>query len=266
MKTMKKSTKLVMYLVLLVFAAIWIFPIFVAVQKSVQVNGFESYLSVLNHPKVNYFRVIFNSFLISVITSACVIMVTTLGGYAFSKMQFKGRNILYLLLLACLAVPVSSVTMPIFYTIKNLNALNSYAGVIIPLIAFNAPMMLMMVRNYYDDIPDSLLEAATIDGANSLQIYFKIMLPLSFPILANIGTLTFVYSWNDYLTPLLILRDEAKYTVTLAATYFMETRSQTPEMVAQLYAALILMTIPSVVVYLFSQRYLQSGTTAGSVK
>lgn len=262
----KLSVKIIIYIVLTFFLVIWLYPIAIAVGKSLNINGLGNYETVLQHPKVNYFQVVANSLLISVGTAVIVMIITTLGGYAFSKMKFRGKNVIYMLLLACLAVPVAAVTMPLFFTVKNLNIMGTYMGVILPLVAFNAPMMLMVVRNYFDGIPDEIIEAATIDGCSKFQIYRMILMPLSVPVLANVGVLTFVYSWNDYLVPLLFVRDEAHYTVTLAATYFMETRSQTPEMMAQLYAALIMMTIPSVIVYLFSQKYLQSGITAGAVK
>ena len=266
MSKMKLSAKVLIYIVLTFFLILWLYPVIIAVGKSLNINGFGNYEAVLQHPKVNYFQVVFNSLLISVATAVIVMVITTLGGYAFSKMQFKGKNIIYILLLACLAVPVAAVTMPLFFTVKSLGVMGTYAGVILPLVAFNAPMMLLVVRNYFDGIPNEIIEAATIDGCSRFKIYRMIMMPLSVPVLANVGVLTFVYSWNDYLVPLLFVRDEAHYTVTLAATYFMETRSQTPEMMAQLYAALIMMTIPSVIVYLFSQKYLQSGITAGAVK
>lgn len=266
MPNKKLSIKIMIYIVLTFFLLLWLYPIMVAVEKSLNIHGLGNYASVLQHPKVNYFQVVGNSLLISVGTAVIVMLITTLGGYAFSKMQFKGKNVIYLMLLACLAVPIAAVTMPLFFTVKNLNLMGSYMGVILPLVAFNAPMMLMVVRNYFDGIPDEIIEAAIIDGCSRFHIYRKIMIPLSVPVLANVGVLTFVYSWNDYLVPLLFVRDESHYTVTLAATYFMETRSQTPEMMAQLYAALIMMTIPSVIVYLFSQKYLQSGITAGAVK
>lgn len=266
MGKMKTSTKVIIYAVLGVFLLIWAYPIILAIGKSLNINGLDNYAAVLSHPKVNYFRVVANSLFISISTSAVVMIIATLGGYAFSKMYFKGRNVLYILILACLAVPVAAVTMPLFFTVKNLGIMGSYGGVILPLVAFNAPMMLMVVKNYFDGIPNEIIEAATIDGCGRFRIYRQIMMPLSVPVLANIGVLTFVYAWNDYLVPLLFVREESHYTVTMAATYFMETRSQTPEMMAQLYAALIMMTLPSVIVYLFSQKYLQSGITAGAVK
>lgn len=266
MKKMNLTQKIVIYAVLTFFLVIWLYPILMAVGKSLNIHGLGNYLAVLNHPKVSYFRVVLNSLLISAATSLVVMIIASLGGYAFAKMKFRGKNVLYMLILACLAVPVAAVTMPLFFTVKNLGIMGSYAGIILPLVAFNAPMMLMIVRNYFAGIPNEILEAATIDGCSKFRIYRKIMMPLGVPVLANVGVLTFVYAWNDYLVPLLFVREESHYTVTLAATYFMETRSQTPEMTAQLYAALIMMTLPSVIVYLFSQKYLASGITAGAVK
>lgn len=263
---LKTSSKCIIYLVLTFLLLLWIYPIYVAVSKSFDVNGFGNYMAVLTHPKINYFRVVFNSLLVSSITALAVVVLTTLGSYAFSKMRFMGSKVFYLLLLACLAVPAAAVTSPMFFTVKRLGIMNSYLGLILPLVAFNAPLMLMVVKNYFDGIPNEIIEAATIDGCGSFAIYRNVMMPLSVPIIANISVLTFVYAWNDYLIPLLFTREESMYTVTIAATYFMETRSQTPEMVAQLYAALILMTVPSVIVYLCAQKYLQSGITAGAVK
>lgn len=262
----KMGMTVIMYAVLVFFLLIWIFPIWTAVSKSFNINGFGNYATVINNPDVHYFRVVFNSFFISISTSVIVVFITSLGGFSFSKMPFRGSKIIYLLLLACMAVPVASVTMPLFFTIKAFGLTNTYLGMILPMVAFNALQMLLLWKNYFDGLPDEIIEAAEVDGAGTFRIYSRILMPLSVPMIATTGVLTFVYSWNEYLIPLLIVRDETKYPVTLASTYFMETRSQTPEMVAQMYAALILMTIPSVIVYLISQRWLQSGITAGAVK
>ena len=208
----------------------------------------------------------FNSLIISLTTALVVTLISSLAGYAFSKMYFKGKRVIYLLFLGCLAVPAASVTMPLFSTIMNFGLIDSKMGVIIPLIAFNTPMMLMMITNYFYSIPNSLLESATIDGATSLMVFRKVMIPLGTPIFANVLVLTFIYSWNEYLIPLLVVRTEPKYTVTLAAQYFMSTTFQSPADVARIYAAMLLLTIPSVFVYLFSQKYLQAGLTAGAIK
>lgn len=262
----KASTTAIMYAVLVFFLLIWLFPIVTAISKSLQFDGLKSYESVITNENVHYFQVVFNSLFISIVTAAIVVFITSLAGFAFSKMRFAGRNVIYVLMLACMAVPIASVTMPLFFTIKAFGLTNTYLGMIIPLVAFNALQMLLLWRNYFDGIPNEIIEAARVDGCSTWRIYMRILMPISTPMIATTGVLTFVYSWNEYLIPLLLIRDESKYTVTLASTYFMETRSQTPEMVAQEYAALILMTIPSVIVYLISQKWLQSGITAGAVK
>jgi raffinose/stachyose/melibiose transport system permease protein len=257
--------KLSKYVVLLFFI-IWISPIYTAIVKSFNINGIYNYLFVLTHPKINYANVVFNSIFISAGTAIVIVLITTLSSFAFSKMVFICSKSLYYMILACLAIPIASVSLPLFFTINKLKMLDTYLGVIFPLVAFNAPFMLMLVKNYFDGIPNELIEAAKIDGISNYQIYIYIMLPLSIPIIATISVLTFVYSWNDYLLPLLIIRSEKRYTVTLAARYFMETTHQSPADVARVYSALILMTIPSVIIYLFSQRYLQRGITAGAIK
>lgn len=105
-----------------------------------------------------------------------------------------------------------------------------------------------------------------MDGASTPRIWLEFMVPLSVPIIANVLVLTFIYSWNDYLVPLLVMRSEKNYTVTLAAQYFMSSTYQSPEDVARIYAVMMLLTLPSILVYLFSQKFLVSGITAGSVK
>ncbi|HZL04970.1 MAG TPA: carbohydrate ABC transporter permease, partial [Coriobacteriia bacterium] len=124
--------------------------------------------------------------------------------------------------------------------------------------------MLMMMRNHFDSVPDELIEAATLDGASTFRVYRSVLMPLSGPALANVGVLSFVYSWNEYLLPTLLLKSPEKFPVTQAISLLQFDR-MSQEQISQLYAGLILMTIPSVIVYLFSQRYLQAGITAGAV-
>ncbi len=267
---MKKKWKIksvaATYAVLIIFAVIWIMPLIIAVVKSFTINGFGNYAYVLSYDKINYFRVIFNSMTIGIVTSVTVTLITALAAYAFSKMKFPGSRIIYGAILACLAVPVAAVTSPLFATIKNLGLLDSHLGVIMPLVAFNAPMMLLMIKNYFDTIPDELLESARIDGASRFRIWHVFMVPLSVPMIANVLVLTFIYSWNDYLVPLLVMRSEENYPVTLAAQYFMSSTYQSPVDVARIYAVMILLALPSILVYLASQKFLVPGVTAGSVK
>lgn len=267
MKTKKKYKSIIpTYAVFIICALIWIMPIAIALVKSFNIEGFGNYQYVLNYEKISYFKVIFNSMFIAITSALAVTVIATLAAFAFSKMKFKGSRIIYGAILACLAVPVAAVTSPLFATIKNLGLLDTHFGVIVPLVAFNAPMMLLMIKNYFDTIPDELLESARIDGASTFRIWYEFMIPLSVPIIANVLVLTFIYSWNDYLVPLLVMRSEGNYTVTLAAQYFMSSTYQSPVDVARIYAVMMLLTLPSIIVYLFSQKFLVAGITAGSVK
>lgn len=257
--------RVIMYAVLVLLLVLWVYPIAVAIFKSVSVGGWHNYSVVLHHPTFNYWSAIGNSFLMAGVSALVIIAISSPGGYAFSKMEFPGRNVLYYGLLACLAVPVAALVTPLFSSLNKLGLRDTYTGVIIPLIAFNVLMMLMMMRNHFDSIPDELIEAATLDGASPFRIFHSVMLPLSGPALANVGVLSFVYCWNEYLLPNLLLTTPGKFPVTVAISLLQSDRMSL-EQISQLYAGLVLMTIPSVIVYLFSQRYLQAGITAGAVK
>lgn len=263
---LRKAKNLAVLAILTILAVIWAYPVAHSIMESLKINGFKNYIMVINHPEVHYFRVLFNSLFISVCASILVGIFVALAAYAFSKMEFRFKNFFYYSLLACLAIPPAAVMTPLFFTTKTLHLMDTYWSLILPLVAFNAPFMLLVVKNYFDTIPNSILEAAEIDGSSSFRTFITIIMPLGVPAMVNILVLTFVYAWNDYLIPLLFVRKESLYTVTLATSYFTATKNQTPEMVAQLYAALVLMTIPSILIYLFSQRYLQNGLTAGAIK
>ncbi|MGD8166253.1 carbohydrate ABC transporter permease [Herbiconiux sp. P16] len=264
-RKLRLSARLAMYLALIVLAAIWLYPIVVALYQSVAAGGIGNYAAVLNHPVFNYWQAVGNSFLIAGVSTIAIMAISTLAGYAFAKMQFAGKEWIYRLLLACLAIPVAAVVTPLFSTINSLHLRDTYLGVIIPLTAFNVLVMLLIMRNHFEGIPDELLEAATLDGAGPFKTLVRILLPLSGPALATIGVLSFVYCWNEYLLPNLLLSSPELFPVPQAISLLQYPR-MTQEQISQLYAGLILMSVPSVIVYIASQRYLQSGITAGAVK
>lgn len=264
----KFSPKILIQAILILFAMAWLFPLVAAVSQSLKIQGLQNYWEVLNYPKINLLRVISNSFVIAVVTSVVVGLLVSLASFSFSKMEFKGKYILYYMLLACLSIPPAAIMTPMFILVKKFGLMNSLSAVILPVIALQAPFMLLILKNYFDTIPSALIEAARIDGCSSLRVFYSIILPLAIPALVTIMMLTFINAWNEYLIPLLFIKSTSNYPVTLAATYFTGGGGihQTPKMLAQQYAALIMMTIPSIIIYIFCQKYLQAGLTAGALK
>lgn len=263
---LRLSHKVLIEFILVIFAFLWLYPLVQAILKSLNVNGLGNYVQVLTNPRIDVTRTILNSFFIAISTCVIVTTVVTLGAYAFSKMRFPLKNFIYYGLLICLTIPAASVMTPLFFTVKRLGLMNTYMALVLPMAAFQAPFLLLILKNYFDTIPNDLLESSTIDGANSIQALRMIVMPLGKPALINIIVLSFVSSWNEYFIPLLFVSNRKMYTVTLATSFYTGTQFQSPEMVAQLYATLILMTVPSIVIYFFSQRYMQEGLTAGALK
>lgn len=261
----RTAVRIIKYVALLALVIIWLYPIVLAIGKSIEVGGWSNYADVLTHETFDYWRAIGNSFILAVSSTLIIIVIASLGGYAFSKMNFRGRQLLYSLLLACLAVSIASVVTPVFSTINNVGLRDSYIGVIIPMVAFNAIMMLMIMKTHFDSLPDELIEAALLDGCGSFRIYSRVLMPLSGPTVATVGVLSFVYTWNEYLLPLLLLQNPDLFPVTRAISLLQFDRMSQQD-ISTLYAGLILMTVPTLVVYLFSQKYLQAGVTAGAVK
>jgi raffinose/stachyose/melibiose transport system permease protein len=258
--------KLILSIVMLLVALLWMLPFIQMISQSLKVGGIKNYFYVLTNPTVSYWRVILNTFFVSTISTLIIVIIASLGAYAFSKLELKGKNVIYYALLACLTLPEVAVLSPMFYTIKSLHLLNSYFALIFPIVAFQSPFILMLMRNYFDSIPDSILEASSIEGCSTLKTYFYLILPLGIPAIVNGIVLAFVNSWNEFLLPLIFVQDYKHYTVTLTTQFYMSAQNQTPQMVAELYAALMLMIIPSIILYLFTQKYMQEGLTAGAEK
>lgn len=254
------------WMVLLPLALIWLYPLGVAFLESLAINGFGNYVAVLNHPKISYPTVLFNSIYVAVASTAIVVVISSLAAYAFSKFQFKGKKVLYYLLVGCLTLPPAAIMVPLVFFGKTFKLNNTYTALILIMTSFHAPYMMVTMKNYFSTIPDALIEAAVIDGATPMQVYRRVMLPLGIPSILNVCLLSFIYCWNNYLIPLIFITREEKYTITLATTYLTDSGNMTMEMQAQLYAYLILAIVPSVLLYIFLNRYFQSDMTSGAVK
>ena len=138
---------------LTVLAVFWLYPITQSLIQSFRLDGIRNYINVLRNPQINYLKVLMNSLLISVCATLLVLILTAMGGYAFSKMTFRFKSVIYYSLLACLSLPPVAMLSPLFFTVKQMGLMNTYAAVILPVVAFQAPFILLLVKNYFDQIP-----------------------------------------------------------------------------------------------------------------
>jgi multiple sugar transport system permease protein len=218
-----------------------------------------NYERILTNPSTPIGRWFGNSIIIATVVTLLTLVVDSLAAYAYARMEFPGRKLLFGLLLATLFLPGMMFLVPNFVTVARLGWLNNFAGVIVPALA--GVFGVFFLRQFFDTIPRELEEAAQIDGASALQTFTRVALPLAKPALATLGVITFLASWNDFLWPLLVLKDRNLQTLppglrTLQGAYTSEY--------GQMMAGAAIAAIPVLVIYLALQRYIvKSVATTG---
>lgn len=209
------------------------------------------------HFGIYFFNTVFTSLVATILT----IMVNLMSGYAFAKYRFKGDKILFGVVLATLMIPLEVIMIPIFKVIVATNLYNSLWGLIIPAVA--SPTAVFLVRQYYVGIPDAYMEAARIDGASEGSILMRIMIPLAKPVISVLCIFSFMWRWNDYLWPKLVINSKERYTIQLALANYSGEYSVDWN---SLLAMSVISMIPVIIVFVTLQKYIIGGMTAGGVK
>lgn len=266
---------LLRWLIVLPLLAIYLFPIVDALGTAMKANGTSlTDLSILPaHPAWGnfgyvlqqtslplYFR---NSTVITVGTVLLVVGCGSLAGFAFARLRFPGRNLLYVIFLSGLMVPVVVIVVPLFQMVRLFGLFNSYGALIGPYAALGLPFSVMLFRTFFDGIPDALEDAARIDGCSNWRIFRSVMLPMSVPALISVAVLQAVTSWNEFLLALLFMTRDDMRTVPLAIIPFI---GQFGNQTEYMFATLLLISVPPFVLFVLLQRYFQIGLTTGSVK
>ncbi|MGT2948691.1 carbohydrate ABC transporter permease [Streptococcus devriesei] len=215
-------------------------------------NWFKPYQEILS--RFSIFTYLGNSIFYSVTFAVGSIIINALAGFAFARIDFSGKKILFGLLLGLLIIPMETILIPQFTIINTLGLVNNRLAVIIPGMAsvFN----IYLFRNFFIAIPEEIVESARMDGAGIVQTFFRIMLPMSKPAVATVGVLSFISSWNDYIWPLMVLTDSSKFSMQVAITTINTTQ---PVYINQVMAVLTISTIPLIVVYIVAQKYIVQG-------
>lgn len=211
--------------------------------------------------RLNVGHALVNSLFIAIAITSLSLFVNAMAGYSFAKLRYRGRDRTFAWLALGLLVPTQVAMFPLFLLLKELRMVNTYWGVIIPGLA--SIFGIFLVRQYALAIPEDLLDAARMDGASELRVFWSVVVPVIRPILATLSIWTFLASWNDFLWPLVVLSDSRKYTLPVAIAGLVGEHVQDTEL---MMAGSVVTVLPVLIVFLALQRYYISGVTAGSVK
>ena len=220
---------------------------------------FEHYRTLFT--RLDLARSFFNSALITLLATLGSVIFVSMAGYAFAKLPFRGREPLFRGLSLALLVPAQVGMLPLFLLLREMGLVNTYVGAIIPYLA--SVFAIFMVRQYALSLPDELLDAARVDGAGELRIFWSIVLPVIRPILVTLAAFTFLSAWNDFMWPLIVLSDGAKYTLPVALASLVGEHVQDTEL---MMAGSVVTTLPALLVFLMFQRIYVRGILAGSLK
>tara|TARA_B100000809_G_scaffold31252_1_gene27173 strand:- start:144 stop:974 length:831 start_codon:yes stop_codon:yes gene_type:complete len=272
-KKFKNSLDLI---IILFVALIWALPIIWILSLSFQPNdilqkttgntafGFipypftaENYIFLW---KANFVTWFLNSFIVAISMTALTVILSSFAGYAFARIPFYGRNIIYFIVLAGLIVPGEILFIPMFTQFSTLGLNNSYIGLILPRLA--VPFAVFVMTQYYKGVPKDIEEASIIDGANRFQIFIKIMLPMSIPAMTTVAIVTFGFAWNDYLWPIISVSTQEMRTLQVGIALQVGARIQ--EYMGTSLAGVIVSSIPTILLLIYFQKYLLRGFAIGT--
>ena len=273
--TTARREQLLSYAVLGAFAIVAIYPILSIVllafhRRSDLVTGFDipDRLSVDSLKPAwelgGFGRGLLNSFIVGASVSVATAVLSTLAGYAFGAMRFRGSEALFYLLLLGLIFPYEATVIPLYYVFKDAGLTDSYWALILPQIGLSVPFGTFWMRAFFRSTPISLVEASRLDGASSLSTLLRVLLPQAKPALATLLVLVFMWTWNEFLLALVMIQSDDLRTAPLGLALFAgANRTQDPTLTA---AAAVLVALPVVIVYVFLQRSFIRGMFAGGVK
>ena len=219
-----------------------------------------NYIAVITQTKI--FRFMLNSFIVAFVSSLARVVTSCLAAYSFTFFNFRGKNILFLLVLGTMIVPAEMLMVQNYFTTAELGLINTYPGMMIIYLVSGANIFL--IRQNFMNYPKDVRDAALVDGCGSLRFFWRILLPMSGPVLATVFISSFVNVWTTYLWPLMVTNKEEMRTVQVVIT--MLNSSELNSLYGQVMAAAVVILIPSIAVFVLFQRRITAGLMAGAVK
>ncbi|MDC7291049.1 carbohydrate ABC transporter permease [Blautia schinkii] len=278
-RKMTTSRKVVNYIVLIVIALVFMFPLLWMVMSSFKDDAkiftditslkafipsfnadvFFNYKEVIN--KLPLLQAMLNSFGYIAVIIILGLTVNSMAGYAFARLKFPKKNLIFSIILAVMIIPAQTVMLPQFSIIYRMGLSNSYLALILPAIA--SPMYIFLFRQNFMGIPESIEEAAKIDGASALRTFFQLIVPLAKPVYATVTILVFIAYWNDFVWPVMVISDTTKQTIQMALSSLFNIQ---PVNYGNVMAGLTIVTIPVLILFLSMQKYYVAGIASTGAK
>ena len=262
------------YLILIALSVLFLFPIIWLLLSS-----FKGYIELFKYPptllpesfspinyidafeKGNWLRYFGNTATVTVLSTILCVTISVMGGYAFAKYKFKGDNLLFLVFISTLMLPLEVLMIPIFLVIKKVGFYDSLLGLIIPPAA--TPFGIFLVRQYYLSVPSEYMDSARIDGASEFRIFRSIMLPAGKSVMSCLAIFSALWRWNDYLWPLLVIRNTDRYTVQIALSNFSGQYNVDWQTIL---AMSVVTMVPMLIVFLIFQKQIINGMSMAGLK
>ncbi|TDQ39095.1 carbohydrate ABC transporter permease [Aureibacillus halotolerans] len=263
-----KMTAAIVAAIMFVFPIIWM--LFVSLKPQATTASLPLDWFLPPYTWVNYHEILFeskvllwlwNSLYVGVVTTILTLIITSLAAFAISKMKFGYRKFIYVFFLAGMMVPGEATIIPLFEIVKNLELLDTYTGLILPMIA--SPMGVIILKSFFDGVPDEVIESAQIDGCSYGRLYWSIVLPLAKPALAAIGIFTFIGSWNNFLWPFLSIVTENLYTLPVGIPTFNSNYSQSYVLPMTVNAVA---SLPVIIAFLLFEKQIVKGVSFTGLK
>ena len=271
----KKLPRFFQYLVLAIITLIIVVPLVIMVFGALKTRGemflhpytlpvpphWENFVQILRTP--TFWLMLRNSFVIMLFSTAGVLIVSSLAAFVFARIEFRGKDLAFNLLTLGLMFPITVAIMPVYLVVRQMHLIDSLLAVILVQIAFGIAGSTLILRGFFLSIPVELQDAASIDGCSDFGFFWRILLPLTRPALAAVAALTMIVSWNDLLTPLVLLNSDNLWTLPLGTMQFQGQYSSDLALTA---AFITLSALPAIIFYIFAERQIVAGLTAGALK
>jgi len=274
MKTQSSVSEKILQAVIVFLAVLNLFPIYWLISNTFKYSSeitkmppdwfpkrfvIDSYIDIFT--STNAARWLLNSLIVAGVSTALIVLVSTMASYAFSKLKFRGRNFLFAIFIGTLMIPKESYIVPLFGFMRDLHLTNTYSSMILPMVAL--PFGTFLLKSFFDSIPDEIRESGKMDGASEWTIFYTLIVPMAAAGIAALFILEFVKGWNDYLWQLVMSKTDEMKTLMVGITSLMEDNR--PDMARKLTGASI-SAIPMIIVFLSFQKYFTKGIAAGAVK